>query len=409
MRAHPIPGFARDDPYRRYWLGETATVLAYQMLAIAIGWQVYDLTNSALSLGLIGLAQFLPQFLLALVAGHVADRYDRRRVVLLCQTLKFGIALALAVGSYTGKLTGELMYLASFLIGIASAFQSPSLRSMLPTLVPRTLLPRCLAWSGAVRKVAVVTGPALGGAMYLAGPGIVYLVSALAFIVAGTLLSKVEVPFVERSRQPVTLETLFGGIAHIRSSPVLLGAMSLDLFAVLLGGATALLPVYARDILHTGPAGLGLLRAAPAVGALLASVYLVKAPLTTRVGRVMYGCVAVFGICMVIFGLSDSFALSLVILIISGAADMVSVVIRSSLVQLDTPDEKRGRVTAVSSLFNSTANQLGQFESGVVAAWLGAVPSVVLGGVGTVVIVGLWMRWFPALLQRESLVRPAQH
>jgi MFS family permease len=409
MRANPIPGFARDDPYRRYWLGETATVLAYQMLAIAIGWQVYDLTNSALSLGLIGLAQFLPQFLLALVAGHVADRYDRRRVVLLCQALKFGIALALAAGSYTGKLTGELMYLASFLIGIASAFQSPSLRSMLPTLVPRMLLPRCLAWSGAVRKVAVVTGPALGGAMYLAGPGIVYLVSALAFIAAGTLLSKVEVPFVERSHQPVTLETLFGGIAHIRSSPVLLGAMSLDLFAVLLGGATALLPVYARDILHTGPAGLGLLRAAPAVGALLASVYLVKAPLTTRVGRVMYGCVAVFGICMVIFGLSESFALSLVILIISGAADMVSVVIRSSLVQLDTPDEKRGRVTAVSSLFNSTANQLGQFESGVVAAWLGAVPSVVLGGVGTVEIVGLWMRWFPALLQREALVRPAQH
>jgi MFS family permease len=409
MRANPIPGFARDDPYRRYWLGETATVLAYQMLAIAIGWQVYDLTNSALSLGLIGLAQFLPQFLLALVAGHVADRYDRRRVVLLCQTLKFGIALALAAGSYTGKLTGELMYLASFLIGIASAFQSPSLRSMLPTLVPRTLLPRCLAWSGAVRKVAVVTGPALGGALYLAGPGIVYVVGALAFVVAGTLLGKVDVPFVERSRQPVTLETLFGGIAHIRSSPVLLGAMSLDLFAVLLGGATALLPVYARDILHTGPAGLGLLRAAPAVGALLASVYLVKAPLATRVGRVMYGCVAVFGICMVIFGLSESFALSLVILIISGAADMVSVVIRSSLVQLDTPDEKRGRVTAVSSLFNSTANQLGQFESGVVAAWLGAVPSVVLGGVGTVVIVGLWMRWFPALLQREALVRPAQH
>ena len=406
MRANPIPGFARDDPYRRYWLGETATVLAYQMLAIAIGWQVYDLTNSALSLGLIGLAQFLPQFLLALVAGHVADRYDRRRVVLLCQTLKFGIALALAAGSYTGRLTGELMYLASFLVGTASAFQSPSLRSMLPTLVPRTLLPRCLAWSGAVRKVAVVTGPALGGAMYLAGPSTVYGVSALCFIGAAVLLRGVELPFVERAHRPVTLETLFGGIAHIRSSPVLLGAMSLDLFAVLLGGATALLPVYARDILHTGPAGLGLLRAAPAVGALLASVYLVKAPLTARVGRVMYGCVAVFGVCMVIFGLSESFALSLVILVISGGADMVSVVIRSSLVQLDTPDEKRGRVTAVSSLFNSTANQLGQFESGVVAAWLGAVPSVVLGGVGTVLIVGLWIRWFPALLEREGLVRP---
>ncbi len=402
-----IPGFAREDPYRRYWLGETATVLAYQMLAIAVGWQVYDLTDSALSLGLIGLAQFLPQFLLALVAGHVADRYDRRIVVLLCQGLKCLIALALAAGSYTGRLTGELMYLAAFLVGTASAFQSPSLRSMLAVLVPRTLLPRCLAWSGAVRKIAVVTGPALGGAMYLAGPGTVYAVSAACFVAAAVLLRGVDLPFVERPRQPVTLATLFGGIAHIRSSPVLLGAMSLDLFAVLLGGAVALLPVYARDILHTGPLGLGLLRAAPAAGALLASGYLVKAPLTRRVGRVMFASVAVFGVCMAVFGLSESFALSLAILVVSGAADMVSVVIRSSLVQLDTPDEKRGRVTAVSSLFNSTANQLGQFESGVVAAWIGTVPSVVVGGVGTVVIVALWMRWFPELFSREGLVRAA--
>lgn len=403
-----IPAFAKEDPYRRYWLGETATVLAYQMLAIAIGWQVYALTDSALSLGLIGLAQFLPQFVLALVAGHVADRYDRRTVVLLCQALKFVIALALAAGSYTASLTGEQMYAYSFLIGIASAFQSPSLRSMLPGLVPRTLLPRCLAWSGAVRKVAVVTGPALGGAMYLAGPAIVYLAGAACFVAAGLLLRRVDLPFVERSREPVTLATMFGGIAHIRASPVLLGAMTLDLFAVLLGGAVALLPVYARDILHTGPLGLGVLRASPAVGALLASVYLVKAPLTSHVGRVMFGSVAVFGVCMIVFGLSESFLLSLVILMISGAADMVSVVIRSSLVQLDTPDDKRGRVTAVSSLFNSTANQLGQFESGVLAAWLGTVPSVVLGGAGTVLIVVLWMRWFPELLARESLVRPVK-
>ena len=408
MRAYLIPSFAREEPYRRYWLGETATVLAYQMLAIAIGWQIYALTDSALSLGLIGLAQFLPQFVLALAAGHVADRYDRRIVVLLCQALKCGVALALAWGSYSGTVTGRLMYLYAFLVGTASAFQSPSLRSMLPTLVPRTLLPRCLAWSGAVRKVSVMTGPALGGAMYLAGPSTVYVVSACCFVAAAVLLYGVELPFVERPHQPVTLATLFGGIAHIRSSPVLLGAMTLDLFAVLLGGAVALLPVYARDILHTGPWGLGLLRAAPAVGALLASVYLVKAPLTARVGRVMYASVAVFGVCMIVFGLSESFALSLVILVISGAVDMVSVVIRSSLVQLDTPDDKRGRVTAVSALFNSTANQLGQFESGVVAAWLGAVPSVVLGGAGTLVIVLLWMRWFPALLAREGLARAAR-
>jgi hypothetical protein len=277
---------------------------------------------------------------------------------------------------------------------------------MLPGLVPRTLLPRCLAWSGAVRKLSVVIGPALGGALYLAGPAAAYSVSAVCFVGAAVLLRGVELPFVERAKQPITLDTLFGGLAHIWRSPVLLGAMSLDLFAVLLGGAVALLPVYARDILHTGPVGLGLLRSAPAVGALIASYYLVRAPLEGHVGRVMYACIAVFGLCMIVFGLSENFALSLAVLLVSGAADMVSVVIRSSLVQLDTPDDKRGRVTAVSSLFNSTANQLGQFESGVVAAWLGTVPSVVVGGVGTVVIVLAWIRLFPALFERDALVRP---
>jgi len=401
-----IPAIARENPYRRYWCGETATVLGYQMLAIAMGWQVYNLTDSALSLGLIGLAQFLPQFVLALFAGHVADRYDRRRVVLLCQLLKFGIAAALAIGSETGYVSGTLLYFYAFLIGIASAFQSPSLRSMLPSLVQRADLPRCLAWSGAVRKFAVVTGPALGGLLYALGAWVVYGLAAVVFIAAGILLRNVPQQRVERAREPVTLQTLFGGIAHIRRSPVLLGAMTLDLFAVLLGGAVALLPVYARDILHTGPWGLGLLRAAPAVGALLASAWLVRSPLTARVGRVMYGSVAVFGACMVVFGLSTWFYLSLLILVISGAADMVSVVIRSSLVQLETPDDKRGRVTAVSALFNSTANQLGQFESGVVAAWLGTVPSVVLGGIGTVIVAGLWIRLFPPLFEREALVRP---
>jgi MFS family permease len=393
-----------SDSFRRLWTGETVTVLAYQMLVIAIGWQMYDITDSALSLGLIGLVQFLPTFLFALVSGHVADRYDRRRIALVCQGAQCAIALALAAGSYTRTVTSTHVYLASFLLGSATAFQSPSLRSMLPVLVPNALLPRCLAWSGGTRKIATVAGPALGGIMYLLGPAAVYAVCATLFVGAAALLAGIRLPHVERTREPVTLAFMLGGVDHIWHNPVLLGVMSLDLFATLLGGAVALLPIYARDILATGPWGLGLLRAAPAAGALIASFYLVKSPLASGVGRTMYACVAVFGVTTILFGISTSFTLSLLLLVVSGCADMVSVVIRSSLVQLETPDEKRGRVTSVNSLFNSTANQLGQFESGVTAAWFGTVPAVVIGGAGTILIVLLWMRLFPKLLRREALV-----
>ena len=375
------------------------------MLVLALAWQTYDLTDSALSLGLIGLAQFGPQFLFTLPGGHVADRYDRRRVALVAQGVQLAVAIALAIASVLGRLDTTLIYAGSFLMGTALAFQNPSLRSLLPGLVERTELPKCIAWSGATRKMAVIAGPALGGVVYLFGATYVYATCALFFIVAGVLLISVRMPFTVRSHEPVTLATMFGGITYIRQNRVVFGAISLDLFATLLGGVTALLPIYARDILETGPSGLGILRAAPAVGAMVVSIALMRMPVMRHVGRTMFLCVGVFGVATIVFGLSRSFALSVAALAVLGAADMISVVIRSSLIQLETPDEMRGRVTAVNSLFTSTSNQLGQFESGVAAAIFGTVPAVVIGGVGTLVIAGLWMRLFPVLYQRDTLTQ----
>ena len=396
---------AQPASFTRFWLGETATMLGYQMLVIAIGWQTYDLTDSALSLGLIGLVQFTPQFLFTLPAGHVADRYDRRRVALFCQAVQWMIAVMLAVASWRGTLATPHIYAGSFFMGVATAFQSPSLRALLPMLVARSDLPRCIAWSGGTRKVAVIAGPALGGFIYLLGPGYVYATSAVCFIAAGMLMISVRAPRAVHAREPVTLATVLGGITYIRRNPVVLGAISLDLFATLLGGATALLPIFARDILQTGPWGLGVLRAAPAIGALIVSVALVRAPLAHNVGRTMYVCVAVFGVATIVFGLSQSFTLSLIALMVIGGADMISVIIRTSLIQLETPDHMRGRVSAVNSLFTSTSNQLGQFESGVTAALFGTVPAVVIGGIGTLLIAAVWIRYFPALYKRDEMAR----
>jgi MFS family permease len=402
----------RQPAFTRLWLGETATVLAYQMLVVAVGWQTYDLTDSALALGLIGLFHFTSQFLFLLPAGHVADRYDRRRIALGAQVVQLGVAAMLAAASFSGALSSILIYAGSFFIGGAQAFQSPSVRAMLPALVPRAELSRCIAWSGAARKMAVIAGPALGGLIYMFGGGYVYVLSAIFFVVSGIFL--IGIPRTKPGTDPKgqnqakpgsvpTLQTMFGGIAYIRQNRVVLGAISLDLFATLLGGTTALLPIYARDILETGPSGLGMLRAAPAVGALVVSILLVRAPLSRGVGRTMFACVAIFGVCTIIFGVSRSFALSLAALCVLGAADMISVVIRSSLIQLETPDHMRGRVSAVNSMFTSTSNQLGQFESGVAAALFGTMPAVVIGGVGTLIVAGLWMRWFPGLYQRDGL------
>lgn len=398
----------RHAVFTRYWVGDIASVLANQMLLLALGWQIYDLTSSAMSLGLVGLAHFGAQFVFTLPAGHVADRYDRRHVALVCQLVQGAVALVLAAANLGGWINAGVIYACVFAAAIGQTFQNPAMRSLLPSLVGIELLPRCIAFHAAAKKAAIIVGPALGGAIYLAGASTAYATSAIAFVVAGALILCIRSTHVPRAHEPANWTYVLGGLRYIFRNPILSGAITLDLFATLLGGAVALLPIYARDILNTGPVGLGLLRSAPALGAVLASLWLVRFPLTHSVGRILFASFAAFGITTIVFGYSTWLPLSLLALTLMGMADMVSVVIRSSLVQLETPDDMRGRVSAVHSLFTGTANHLGQFESGVTAAWWGAVPAVIVGGVGTLVVVGVWTRLFPALVKRDTLtVKPA--
>ncbi|MGA9853244.1 MAG: MFS transporter [Gammaproteobacteria bacterium] len=393
----------RHRPFRQYWCARVAAGFAYQMLSVAVGWQIYALTHRTLDLGLIGLAQFLPSLLLMLPAGHLADRYERRRILLAAEWLQ-GLALALlAAGSFLHWLNENVILVLVLVIGIGKAFEFPVRQALLPGLVSPALLPRAMATSASAGQMTIMVGPALGGFLYLAGPGTVYAISACLYFSAAFLFWRMSPLPPPATHEPRTLKTVFAGIGYIRRQPVVLGAISLDLFAVLLGGATALLPAFAHDILHTGPWGLGLLRAAPAVGALSMSVWLARRPLRHSVGKIMFTSVAGFGLATLVFALSTSFLLSLATLCALGAFDMVSVVIRGTLVQLETPDDMRGRVSAVNAMFISTSNQLGEFESGVTAAWFGTVPAVLIGGLGTLAAVGLWMWWFPELLQRERL------
>jgi len=393
----------RHTPFRFFWLARVCTTIAFQMQGVAVGWQIYALTGSAWYLGLVGLAQFLPMLLLTLVVGHVADRYDRRRIAAICQVVE-GTALALlAIGSYTGTVGKEAILAIVFVAGTARAFEGPTMQALVPTLVPQELIPRAAAWSASANQTASIVGPALGGLLYALGPTTVYGIAGLLFIVACAMISAIRVARAPQRREPISLTSLFAGISFIRSRHEILGAISLDLFAVLLGGATALLPIYARDILHTGPMGLGLLRTAPALGALAMSVFLARNPLRHRVGRIMFVSVFIFGIATIVFAVSTSFTLSICTLIVLGAADVISVVIRSSLVQIETPDEMRGRVSAVNAMFIGTSNQLGEFESGATAALFGTVPAVLIGGIGTIIVVLVWMRLFPKLVQVDSL------
>ncbi|WP_236018880.1 MFS transporter [Geomonas propionica] len=393
----------RHRPFRFFWLARVCSSIALQMQAVAVGWQIYALTGSVFYLGLVGLAQFLPMFLLTLAVGHVADRYDRRRIAGACQVLE-GLALALlALGSHGGWLGKDAILAIVFAAGALRAFEGPTMLALVPWLVPQQLIPRAAAWSASANQTASIAGPALGGLLYALGPTTVYASAAFLFFAASLLMSRIRLDRPPAPREPATVRSLFAGISFIKSRQEILGAISLDLFAVLLGGATALLPVFARDILHTGPLGLGLLRASPALGALGVSLFLARRPLRHRVGRTMFLSVFLFGVATVIFGISTSFPVSMVALMVLGAADIVSVVIRASLVQIETPDEMRGRVSAVNSMFIGTSNQLGEFESGVTAAIFGTVPAVLIGGVGTMVVVFLWMRLFPRLLQVDKL------
>ena len=367
------------------------------MLGVAVGWQLYDLTGSALDLGLVGLVQFVPMVLLTLVVGQVADRSDRRFIVVGCEVVKAAAAGALALGTIGGWQSRTSIFALVALLGAAQAFENPAMTALVPEVVDRPRIAPAMAWVISAGQTAQIVGPALGGFLYAAAPGAAYFTAGAMALLAGSLAATVRVERTVRLREPVTLESVFSGAVFIQSRRVLLGTMSLDLFAVLLGGATALLPVYARDILDVGPVGLGLLRSAPALGALIISVFLARYPLERRIGLTLFRAVIVFGVATVVFGVSTNVVLSLIALTILGAADVVSMVIRVSLAQIRTPDAMRGRVSAVHSLFTGTSNQLGAFESGVVAALVGTVPSVVIGGLGTILVAALWMALFPEL------------
>ncbi|HEY7040028.1 MAG TPA: MFS transporter [Methylomirabilota bacterium] len=387
----------RHPPFALLSSSRVLATVGFQMLGVAVGWQLYELTGSALDLGLVGLAQFVPMILLTLVVGQVADRYDRRLVVIACEVAKAAVAAALALGALGGWQTRTTIFALVALLGAAQAFENPAMSALVPEVVARAHIAPAMAWVISAGQTAQIVGPALGGLLYALGPGAAYLTAGGLFILAGALAAAIRIQRVARPREPLTLETVFSGVAFIYGRRVLLGSMSLDLFAVLLGGATALLPVFARDILKVGPVGLGVLRSAPAIGALATSVFLARYPLEHRLGPTLFRAVLVFGAATVVFGLSTNVVLSLVALTVLGAADVVSMVIRMSLAQIRTPDAMRGRVSAVHSLFTGTSNQLGAFESGVLAALIGTVPSVLLGGLGTIAVAAIWMGLFPEL------------
>ena len=393
----------RHPPFLLFFTARAFSRFCYQIGAVAVGWQVYALTNSALDLGLIGLTQFVPMALLVFVAGHAADRFDRRRVAQMSQIVAAVTAAFLAYGSFAGWLEVPEIFAAVAVLGMTAAFESPTTAAMLPLVAPEGMLQRATAVSSATVQVATIIGPALGGLAYAVSPGVPYAIIAVSWLIAAAVNGAITLAPQPARTEPPTLATLFAGVGFVRRNPLILGSISLDLFAVLLGGVTALMPIYARDILHTGPWGLGILRGAPAVGAMVMAAALARTSLTRRVGLRMFQAVIVFGVATVVFALSQWLWLSLIALAVLGAADMISVVIRLSLVQLATPDDMRGRVGAVNYLFINASAQLGEFESGIAAFLLGAVPAAVLGGLGTIAVALLWMKLFPSLRAVERL------
>jgi MFS family permease len=398
------PGNALSFPNFRYFIAmRLPASLAVQMQSVAVGWQVYDLTHRPIALGYVGLAQFLPVFGFALIAGHVADRFDRRRILMACLALQLICSIALFVLARRGSGDVWPIYAILALFGTARAFQAPATQALLPALVPAESLGSAFAWNSSGFQTMTIAGPAIGGLVYGAGADIVYAASGVLFCVSMLATLAIGAPVRAPSTRGVDWDSLVAGIRFIRGRPDILGAISLDLFAVLFGGATALLPVYARDILDVGPLGLGLLRSAPAVGAVLVGVILAHRSLGRHAGRTMFAGVAVFGVATIVFGLSTSFLVSLAALACLGASDMVSVFVRQNLVLRATPDAMRGRVNAVNFLFVGASNELGEMESGLTASWFGAVGAVVVGGIGTLVVMGLWLWRFPALRDLDRL------
>jgi len=394
--------------FRLFLAGRFIGSLTMQIQSVAVGWQVYEITRSPMSLGFVGLAQFLPMVLLLLPAGDIADRFDRRLIAAASYLAQASSVATLAFLTWTGVAAHSIwpFYLALALFGAGRAFSSPATRAFVPLLVSGAQLPRAIAVSSSAFITATIVGPALGGFIYIWGPLAAYGTCFVLFFIVALAFFAIRT---RHEQQPVdpTL-TAFGrltaGISYIRRKPIVMGAISLDLFAVLLGGAVALLPIYASDILHVGPEGLGLLRSGPAIGAVLVNAVLIAAPVQRYTGYVMFACVALFGAATIVFGLSEHFYLSMAMLLIMGGADMVSVYVRSTLIPLATPPKMLGRVSAVDMLFISASNELGEFESGLMAGWIGTVPAVVVGGLGTIGVVGLWMWLFPALRKVDRLM-----
>jgi MFS family permease len=389
-----------------FQLSRSLIIIALEMQSVAIGWQIFATTKRALDLGLVGLAQFLPGILLFLVSGHVADRFDRRKVLALCYAGFAGCSTLLLFIAWKHASNIAAIYSVLVLLGVVRSFNGPVTRAVLPQLVPEEHFQSAVAWASTIFQGATILGPAIGGLAYgiFHGPDVVYAMSTLAAVVATVLALMIKARQAERRREPATFATFFVGVKYIWNKKLILGSISLDLFAVLLGGAVALLPVFAQDILRTGPLGLGLLRSAPAAGAAVMAIALAYRPLRKRAGATMLWCVAGFGAFTILFGASHSLTLSLLALILVGATDMVSVVVRGTLIQVATPDEMRGRVNAVDMIFIGASNQLGQFESGVTAQWFGTVPAVILGGIGTIAVTALWACWFPELRNADQLV-----
>jgi MFS family permease len=403
VASRPVRKLWRHRPFIHYFASRSLSEFSYQIAAVAVGWQIYALTHSALDLGLAGLVQFAPSALLMFPAGHAADRYARNRVVLVCSVLEALAAAYLAWSTYSGHVTVGSVYAALALFGVASAFDSPASAALLPAVTSEEQLQQGTALSTGAWQFAAIAGPAAGGLLYAVAPAVPYLVMAVLSLSSAVLIGTMNMRNLPRINEPPTLATLFAGVTFVRRNPAILGTISLDLFAVLLGGATALLPIYASDILHTGPWGLGVLRGVPSLGALLMTAVLARHAIGKGAGLKMFQAVIVFGVATVVFGISRQIWISVIALAVMGAADTVSVVVRSSLVQLATPDAMRGRVSAVNYLFINASNQLGAFESGATAAILGTVPAVVLGGIGTVVVALLWMKLFPTLRRVERL------
>jgi MFS family permease len=403
LHSRPLFNLWRHRPFLHYFASRSLSEFSYQIAAVAVGWQIYALTHSALDLGVAGLVQFLPSALLMFPAGHAADRYARNRVVLVCSALEALAAAYLAWSSYTGHVTVFAIYAALAVFGVASAFDSPASAALLPAVTSEEQLQQGTALSTGAWQFAAITGPAAGGLLYAIAPTAPYLAMFALSLSSAVMIGTMKMRILERVNEPPTLATLFAGVIFVRRNPAILGTISLDLFAVLLGGATALLPIYASDILHTGAWGLGVLRGVPSLGALLMTGALARRAITKGAGLKMFQAVIVFGLATVVFGVSHQLWLSIIALAVMGAADTISVVVRSSLVQLATPDAMRGRVSAVNYLFINASNQLGAFESGATAALFGTVPAVVVGGIGTIAVALLWMRLFPTLRRVERL------